>query len=149
MAYEVVFLGGGTSRECLVQLTSVVLQVNRVNRWVWTLHASNCYTVGFAYSYLTDADNNNQQHNNQFLWLQEVPLKVSIFAWRLFLNRVPTRDKLLQRRALTIDEQGCVANCGSNEDKDHLFINCVFFGGLWPLIAGWLGFSTAFHDFFY
>lgn len=65
--------------------------------------------------------------------------------WRLFLNRVPTKDKLLQKRVLADIDQGCVANCGANENKDHLFINCAFFGGMWLLIVGWLSFSTAFH----
>ena len=78
-----------------------------------------------------------------------MPLRVLIFVWRLFLNRIPTRDKLFQRYVLLIFAQGCVANCDSNEDRDHLFITCGFFGGLWQLIAGWLGFSIVLHGYFF
>lgn len=52
---------------------------------------------------------------------------------------------MVKRRILAIDDQGCLANCGSNEDKDNLFVNCDFFGKLWSIIYGWLGFSPAFH----
>jgi hypothetical protein len=64
-----------------------------------------------------------------------VPLKVLIFAWRLFLNRIPTRDKIFQRRVLLISEQGCVANCGSNEDSTYLLrvVSLVFCGSLSPV----------------
>jgi len=74
---------------------------------------------------------------------------VLIFVWRLFLNRIPTRDKHFQRRVLLISEQGCVANCGSNEDRDHLFQNCGSFGVLWQYIVGWFGFSTSIHGSFF
>jgi len=75
-------------------------------------------------------------NNNNFLWMKAVPLKVLIFARRLFLNQIPTRDKLHERSVLLVSEQGCVANCGTNEDKEHLFFTCSFFSGLWNLIAG-------------
>jgi hypothetical protein len=42
-------------------------------------------------------------------------------------------------------EQGCLANYGSNKDRDHLFVKCNFYGRIWQLIGGWLGFSTPIH----
>jgi len=47
-----------------------------------------------------------------------------------------TGDKLFQRRVLLVLEQSCVANCGLNEDKDHLFLNCGFF---WRYLAAHCG----------
>jgi len=73
------------------------------------LHDSNCYTVSSAYYFLTYLElDRHQQHNNnyRFWWLKAVPLKVLIFAWRLFLNRIPTSDKLFQRRVLLASDQG-------------------------------------------
>jgi hypothetical protein len=129
--------------ECIVHISIFSFQVDRIDKWIWKLHTSNCYVVSSAYHFLTETEHDRyQQHNNNnFLWLKAVPLKVLIFAWRLFLNRIPTIDKIFQRRVLIrrvliISEQGCVANCGSNEDREHLFIMCSFFGYLWKLIAG-------------
>ena len=66
--------------ECVARFTAVTLQVARVDRWIWSLHTSNCYTVSSTYSYLTKSDIDQQEiNNNNFLWLKAVPLKVSIF----------------------------------------------------------------------
>jgi hypothetical protein len=73
------------------------------------------------------------------------PLKVSIFAWRLGLNRLPTKDNLFKRRVLMEVEQGCSANCGLIEDRDQIFFQCDFYGKIWRLTGSWLGFSTTFH----
>ena len=133
-------------RECVARLTSVTLEVEWSDRWIWSLHISNCYTVSSVYSYLTETDNSQvHSNNNKFMWLKAVPLKVSTFVWRLFLNRIPTRDKLAQMHVILASDQNCVANCGLNEDRDHLFLNCGFFGGIWQCIEDWLGFSTVFH----
>jgi len=51
--------------ECVVKLTSVSLQVDRIDRWIWNLYVSNCYTVSSAYSCLTEMVNEGQQHNNK------------------------------------------------------------------------------------
>jgi len=107
--------------ECVGQLTSVTLKVECADRWVWTLHVSNCYTFSSANSSLIKVENVRHHHFNKFLWLKAVSLKVSIFAWRLFLNWVPTRDNLVHRRVLLASDQSCVANCGYNEDDDHFF----------------------------
>jgi hypothetical protein len=32
-----------------------------------------------------------------------------------------------------------------NEDIDHLFVKCDFYGKLWYFISSWLGFSTAYN----
>jgi len=48
-----------------------------------------------------------------------------------------------------VSEQGCIANCGFNEDIKHLFLTCGFFGGVWHIISEWLGFSTVFHRHFF
>jgi len=83
--------------ECVERLSSCVLQVGTINRWVWKFHPSQCYTVKSAYSYLTAIDTNLNDGFNSFLWLKAVPLKVNIFIWRLFLNRLFTKDNMLRR----------------------------------------------------
>jgi hypothetical protein len=137
--------------ECIGRLSNFSFQGDRVDRWIWTLHDSSCYTVSSAYYFLTymEVDGQHQHNNYRFLWLKAVPLKVLIFACRLFLNRIPTRDKLFHRKVSLVSEQGCIANCGFNEDRDHLFLTCGFFDGVWHIIAAWLGFSTAFHCHFF
>jgi hypothetical protein len=97
-------LGGRVGEGGVRRLTSVVLQVRSANHWVWHLHSSHCYFVSSAYKKLTEVESNEHQNSHKFVWLKVVPIKVSIFAWRLFRNRVPTRDNLLHRRIITANE---------------------------------------------
>jgi len=74
--------------------------------------------------------------------MKAVPLKIYLFAWRLLLNNVPTKDNLVQRRVLSHNDQMCTGGCGRNEDMDYLFVSCGFYGKIWLLVLGWLGLST-------
>jgi len=47
-----------------------------------------------------------------------------------------------------IDAQAClcVAGCGIVEDARHLFLGCVCFGSIWPLLRSWIGFDGVDHN---
>jgi len=77
------------------------------------------------------------------LWRREVPLKVSVFAWRLFRSRLPTKVNLFRRRIIPSDAQWCVTGCGIQESENHLFLNCGVFGQIWQLVCNWLGVCAA------
>ena len=42
------------------------------------------------------------------VWHNNVPLKVSIFAWRLLRNRLPTRQNLVHRGILSDTAASCL-----------------------------------------
>jgi len=115
------------------------------DRWVWKLHSTHSYTVHSAYSYLTAVDINITEDFNQFLWLKAVSLKVNIFVWRLFLNRLATKDNLRKKNVLEDANVSCTALCGKEEEMDHLFFQCDHYNRLWLLISHWLGIVTALH----
>lgn len=75
------------------------------------------------------------------VWHQHIPSKVSVFAWRLFRNRLPTKDNLVRRRVLSQADVTCVSGCGSQETVTHLFLACDILGSLWSLVVLWLGIS--------
>lgn len=62
------------------------------------------------------------------IWPKMVPLKVSLFDWRLHRNHLPTKDNLIKQGVLQNNAQLCVGECGSYKDVDHLFTRCDFFG---------------------
>ncbi|GAU17363.1 hypothetical protein TSUD_232390 [Trifolium subterraneum] len=131
--------------DCVERLSNVVLQVNVHDRWVWKLHPSHCYTVRSAYAFLTATDINLNEGFNRFLWLKSIPLKVNIFVWRLFLNRLPTRDNLFRRGILDASMLACATSCGRMEDVDHLFFQCPVYSRLWASVSKWMEVETAFH----
>jgi len=133
----------GLLGECVERLSNFVLQVDLADRWVWKLHSTHKYTVHSAYSYLTSVDNNISEDFKHFLWLKVVLLKVNIFVWRLFLNRLATKDNLHKRNVLATNNVANSALCGKEEEMDHLFFQCDHYGRLWLLILNWFYIATA------
>lgn len=38
----------------------------------------------------------------------------------------------------------CTGGCGLLENVDHLFLNCGFYGSIWPMVLPWLGFELVY-----
>ncbi|MCI03334.1 70 kDa peptidyl-prolyl isomerase, partial [Trifolium medium] len=77
---------------------------------------------------------------SQFLFADSVfrymvPLKVSIFAWRLLRDRLPTKANLAARCIITPAAHLCVSGCSGVESAQHLFLSCSTFGSLWSSVA--------------
>jgi len=101
----------------------------------------NGYSVKGTYQYLTLSDTSVERGIFDAAWLKQVPLKVSIFVWRLFRNRLPTKDNLIRRGALHLEDIYCIGDCGCPETTNHLFFSCDIFGNVWHRVYQWLGFS--------
>ena len=115
-------------RECTVLLNNVILQVNIKDHWRWLLGPIHGYSVS----------------GNFNIWHKLAPSKVSIFAWRLLQNRIPTKHNLVRRHALQPNDNLCVGGRGCIETGDTLFIGCDIFGAVWHLVCQLLGISFVF-----
>jgi hypothetical protein len=120
-------------------LSNVVLQESSFDRRRWTLDPINGYSVKGTYKFLTMSDTTLENDLYDAAWLKQVPLKVSVFVWRLLRNRLPTKDNLLRRRVLHHDDIHCIGGCGHPETMDHLFFRCDIFVSLWYLVYQWIG----------
>ncbi|PNY12620.1 hypothetical protein L195_g009254 [Trifolium pratense] len=78
----------------------------------------------------------------KLIWHSQVPLKVSIFAWCLLRDRLPTKTNLVTRGIISHAAQLCVFGFGEAESTNHLFISCGTFGSLWALVCSWIGISV-------
>jgi len=94
-----------------------------------------------SYTYLTTSDVHSERGRFEDVWQKQVPLKVSVFAWRLLRNRIPTKDNLFRRRIIPFDDTSCIVGYGSSETADHLLFHCAHFGMVWHRIYQWLGIS--------
>ena len=110
-------------REFILLLHSVTLQVDRIDRWLWSLETSHVYSVRSAYNLLTFQPSTVSRVAVSSLWNKDIPLKVVLFAWRLFRDRLPINDNLLRRGVIHYDAHLCVTGCGSVENLDHLFLS--------------------------
>ena len=80
--------------ELMLLLHTIRLQVDRDDRWRWTLESSNVFSVRSAYNFLSANPPLTLSVPIASLWHKDVPLKVVLFAWRLFQDRLPTKDNL-------------------------------------------------------
>ncbi|XP_039688726.1 uncharacterized protein [Medicago truncatula] len=131
--------------ECRLLLVNVSLQPLSYDVWQWQPDPSQGYTVRGAYALLTNQKEQQDSLCEELVWHKQVPLKVSIFAWRLIRDRLPTKSNLAYRGILNSEACLCVSGCGLLEDARHLFLSCSFFGSLWSLVRSWIGFDGVDH----
>ncbi|CAJ2666972.1 unnamed protein product [Trifolium pratense] len=108
------------------------------DRWQWRLEPDTGYIVRGAYKLLTTMD--EVEH---LIWHPQVPLKVSVFAWRLLRDRLPTKSNLVTRGILSSAAHFCVSGCREVETAQHLFISYDTFGSLWDLVCTWIDISPS------
>ncbi|XP_024626839.1 uncharacterized protein [Medicago truncatula] len=131
--------------ECRLLLANVSLQPLSYDVWQWQPDPGQGYTIRGAYALLTSQEEQQDSLCEDLVWHKQVPLKVSIFAWRLIRDRLPTKSNLASRGILSSEACLCVSGCGLLEDARHLFLSCRFFGLLWPLVRSWIGFDGVDH----
>ncbi|KAK2357456.1 hypothetical protein QL285_094722 [Trifolium repens] len=128
-------------RECQTLLLNVFVQVGSPDRWQWVPDPATGSSVRDAYQILTSQDTVTLGAAENHIWHNQVPLKVSIFAWRLLRDRLPTKTNLVNRGILSPNLHFCVSGCGGIESAQHLFLSCGTFGSLWALVRSWIGIS--------
>ncbi|GAU25336.1 hypothetical protein TSUD_375990 [Trifolium subterraneum] len=86
-------------------LVGFSLLPNSTDCWCWALGNNGCFTVKSCYDWLLQYRQDEELNGNVLaaikqLWKNEVPTKVSIFGWRIILDRLPTRMALNRRGIL-------------------------------------------------
>ncbi|MCI27557.1 cysteine-rich receptor-like protein kinase, partial [Trifolium medium] len=71
--------------------------------WQWRPDPISGYSVRGAYQILTSQPLVAVDEIDDLIWHKQVPLKVSILAWRLLRDRLPTRVNLAHRGIITPD----------------------------------------------
>ncbi|KAE8698414.1 hypothetical protein F3Y22_tig00110597pilonHSYRG00143 [Hibiscus syriacus] len=118
--------------------------------WVWNclrwdLSSSGCFEskdiINLAY------ENVNQNLLWKSFWYGLVPNNIEHFAWRVLINRVPTKVELL-KRGVSLVETSCVLRKNEIETIDHLFFSCEV---SWRIWCSWIGLSVkgVFHNLGY
>ena len=132
--------------ECRSLLYDISLQSNISDQWLWRHDLSDGYLVRGVYNLLTSQDSHGVEATLDFIWHQQVPLKVNALAWRLFCNTLPTKDNLVTRNIISHDSQFCVTGCGRLETTHHLFLSFPAFAPLWRMVRSWISISSAYRD---
>jgi hypothetical protein len=129
--------------------TGFSLCSNTADRWKWTPSTNGMFSVKSCYSLLLQFKQIDPLDENVLLainklWGNDVSSKISIFGWRLLLQRLPTR-RALNRRGILLNplDLNCILCFGHIEDASHLFFSCPFNKGVWEAVFMWLGKSIS------
>ncbi|GJT01662.1 RNA-directed DNA polymerase, eukaryota [Tanacetum coccineum] len=127
--------------EHLVALLDFVILSNSNDRWVSDLNGDGVFRVKDVRNLLDEFFLPRADVPTR--WVKNIPIKVNIFAWKLALDRLPTRANLVQRNVVT-ESQSCPLCDAILEDTSHLFFNCSLARDVTRLLCRWwnLGVQT-------
>ncbi|GJU06268.1 RNA-directed DNA polymerase, eukaryota, reverse transcriptase zinc-binding domain protein [Tanacetum coccineum] len=91
------------------------------DRWSWTLNASGEFSVSSVRNIIDDVYLPKSEVATR--WVKEVPIKINILAWKISLDRLPTRANL-SARGLEIPSILCPSCNEAVESSSHIFFSC-------------------------
>ena len=95
----------------------------------WSFSAKSFYTI--MHSHLPTIQ------PCKWLWKSRCTMKIKVFGWLLFFDRLNTKDLLIRRHWRSpLDDNLCViCHEFSYEDRLHLFFNCNFSRRVWNYLS--------------
>nr|GEZ17024.1 RNA-directed DNA polymerase, eukaryota [Tanacetum cinerariifolium] len=121
-----------TQWEEMLKLLNTINLSSMADRWAWTLHGMGPFTVSSARVFI----------DNKILitggeptsWCNLIPIKINVMAWKLSLDKLPTRMNL-DAHDIDVPTVLCPI-CGEHsENVSHLFFSCSFVSQVYVLIA--------------
>nr|GEY43986.1 RNA-directed DNA polymerase, eukaryota [Tanacetum cinerariifolium] len=116
-----------------VLLDSVILS-NMEDRWFWDLNGDGVFRVKDVRILLDEAFLPKMEVPTR--WIKSIAIKVNVFSWKLFLDRLSTRSNLARRNVLILS-LACPLCDHALEDSSHLFFGCFVAKDVQKLIYRW------------
>ncbi|GJV40469.1 RNA-directed DNA polymerase, eukaryota, reverse transcriptase zinc-binding domain protein [Tanacetum coccineum] len=117
---------GGVEADQLQQLisdTSLVILHNANDRWTWRLDSLGVFSVKSVREFIDDSF--LPKADSCTRWVKYVPIKINIFAWKVSLDKLPSRLNL-SLSGLEIPSIVCPICSVAVESSSHFF--CLPFG---------------------
>ncbi|GJS94120.1 RNA-directed DNA polymerase, eukaryota, reverse transcriptase zinc-binding domain protein [Tanacetum coccineum] len=114
---------GGAEEEQLGFLLSRMnglILINTPNRWVWSLEATGEFSVKSVRQLIDDSILLKEEVATR--WVKVMPIKINVFAWRVRLDKLPTRLNLFLK-GIDISTIVCPLCHASVESGSHIFFS--------------------------
>ncbi|GKA96144.1 RNA-directed DNA polymerase, eukaryota, partial [Tanacetum coccineum] len=132
---------GGVESSQLALLQTYIegtLLSNMEDRWVWDLNGEGVFRVKDVRILLDECFLPKAPTATR--WVKYVPIKINVFAWKVFLDRLPTRSNL-QHRGVLVSDLLCPLCSSAQEDSSHLFFSCRLATDIVRLVYRWWNLS--------
>lgn len=111
-----------------------------LDSWIWQPEPGRMCSVQSAYELIKRPLTEGADPIFKLICGHGIPSSISIFVWRMMLDRLPTKENLLKRRILKDEPAAtCVLCSQTTEMTDHLFTRCTVAVNLWAKCSRWLG----------
>ncbi|GKD36416.1 RNA-directed DNA polymerase, eukaryota [Tanacetum coccineum] len=133
-------IGGVESSQLALLQTYIegTLLSNMEDRWVWDLNGEGVFRVKDVRILLDECFLPKAPTATR--WVKYVPIKINVFAWKVFLDRLPTRSNL-QHRGVLVSDLLCPLCSSAQEDSSHLFFSCRLATDIVRLVCRWWNLS--------
>ncbi|GJU05178.1 RNA-directed DNA polymerase, eukaryota, partial [Tanacetum coccineum] len=114
---------------------------------VWSLEATGEFSVKFVCQLIDDSILSNKEVTTR--WVKVMPIKINMFAWRVRLDKLPTRLNLFLK-GIEISIIVCPICHASVESGSHIFLSCPMARHLWRKLMHWWeleDIDLAFYDY--
>ncbi|XP_058784217.1 uncharacterized protein LOC131658988 [Vicia villosa] len=136
-------------QQMLSLVNTVPLDPSSEDSFAWILKQDGIFTVASVAALFDEqketAWSSYINKRLSIIWKMTIPLKIKIFAWRLFISRLPLKDMLVRRgMAANIIDLNCPFCDGQEETLTHLFFLCQASKNVWEKVFSWIGVSSVF-----
>ena len=121
----------GTEQDHLAELLSLIAPVSLSSSddtVHWSLTPSGKFSVKSLYRKLCECQACLVPKG---LWTARLPLKIKVFFWQLFRNRLPTSANVAKRNG---PSSGLCVVCNVVEDANHVFFRCPLACFAWSVV---------------
>ncbi|GKF36787.1 RNA-directed DNA polymerase, eukaryota [Tanacetum coccineum] len=108
--------------------------VDMRDRCVWSLDGSGEFSVAFVRRVIDDSS--LPVVSSKTKWVNVVPIKVNIHAWKVRLDGLPTRLNI-SKRGMNIESISCPLCDNAVESSSHIFYACHIARELFRKITRW------------
>ncbi|GJY65385.1 RNA-directed DNA polymerase, eukaryota, partial [Tanacetum coccineum] len=122
---------GGIEQEILNLLCSKVdafVLPNMDDQWSWSLEGLGVFSVKSSRNLIDDKVLPKADVPTR--WINVLPIKVNVFAWKVFLDKLPTRSNL-SLRGVDIPSINCPICNLAVESSSHIFFSCPVARKVW------------------
>ncbi|GJX21087.1 RNA-directed DNA polymerase, eukaryota [Tanacetum coccineum] len=118
----------------LISCTSACILLQIEDRWVWSLSSTGDFSVNSTCSFIDDKL--LPRFDSPTRWVKVIPIKINIFAWRVWLDKLPTRLNL-SLIGVDIPSILCSSCNNSVESSSYLFFYCPVTRQVWSKVLRW------------
>jgi hypothetical protein len=117
-------------QELLNLLHPFQLRPDVEDRCRWISSSTGIFSVKYAYIELLNRSamanlDDSMVYSLELMWKNNVPSKISIFGWRLLLEKLPSKETLFDKGIITNRTDRNCAFCSNHvESIAHVFIHC-------------------------